>query len=79
MKPRDAHVLPAMRGGWDVFRSGSSRSSKIFKTEKEAIAYARALAKKDKVTLFIHGYDASVRQMTCYDEVKPRSRKNSDA
>jgi hypothetical protein len=73
MNPRDTHVLPAMQGGWDVFRSRSVRSSRIFKTKKEAVAYARALAKKDKVTLIVHRYDATVQEMTSYSKVKQAS------
>jgi len=74
MNTRDTHVLPAMRGGWSVFRSGAARSSRIFKTEKEAVAYARAIAKRDKVTLFVHRDDATVREMTCYDKVQQTQR-----
>jgi len=39
---------------WSVRRTGSSRSSYIFKTKNDAIEKARDVAVKQHITLYIH-------------------------
>ncbi|MRW83177.1 DUF2188 domain-containing protein [Pseudoduganella sp. FT26W] len=70
MDTRNTHVAPAVYGGWMVFRTGARRATRNFKTEKEALTLGRAIAKKNKATLFIHRDDGSVRKITEYGAPK---------
>jgi hypothetical protein len=68
MDSRATHVGPALYGGWTVFRSGARRATRNFKTQKEAVALGRAIAKKNKATLVVHDEDGSVRKVTEYGQ-----------
>ncbi|WAM10325.1 DUF2188 domain-containing protein [Mycoplasmopsis cynos] len=39
---------------WRVYREGAERATILFETQKEAIPYARDLAKKNNGTYYIH-------------------------
>ena len=75
----DAYVRAARRGmqaqhvvsngqGWSVKQMGTSGTSKTFATQKDAEIYARAIAKKNKTELFIHGRDGLIRDRSSYGE-----------
>lgn len=68
MDPRVTHVAPAFDGGWMVLRAGARRATRNFKTQKEALALGRTIAKKNKATLVIHDEDGSVRKVTEYGQ-----------
>jgi uncharacterized protein YdaT len=55
------HVLP-VDGNWAVKRAGSSRASKVFDTQKEAIKYGEKIAKDNKSDLFIHSTTGRIRR-----------------
>jgi len=54
-------VFPNLRGGWSVKLYGSTRAIKTFKTQAEAVLWARAKSKKNGSGLSVHGRDGSVR------------------
>ena len=54
-------VFPNLRGGWSVKFYGSIRAIKVFKTQAEAIVWARARSKRNGFGLSVHGRDGSVR------------------
>lgn len=68
MDSRATHVAPAVYGGWMVLRAGARRATRNFKTQKEALALGRSIAKKNKATLVVHDEDGSVRQVTEYSK-----------
>ncbi len=49
---------------WKVFIQGSDKVIKLFKTQKDALAYAQDLAKKkeDGATVMLHGLDGKIRK-----------------
>ncbi len=65
MSKRGQHVVPA-DGGWAVRKAGSSRATRTFATQKEAIDRARSIAKKQQTELYIHGRDGKIRERDSY-------------
>jgi hypothetical protein len=70
------HVVPNQSGGWAVRRSGASRASRVFGTQRAAVRFGRHLAQKEGSELYIHGRDGTIRQRDSYgsDPVPPRSK-----
>jgi Uncharacterized protein conserved in bacteria (DUF2188) len=65
-KPKQ-HVVPSQGGGWAVRRSGSSRASRVFETQNDAVRYARQIAQKEGSELYVHSSDGTVRHRDSYD------------
>lgn len=59
-------VVERGRGDWAVRRVGSERATKVFPSQKEAVVFAREIAKKQGDTLYIHGRDGSVQRKTSF-------------
>jgi len=53
-------------GRWQVKREGASRASRVFQTQTEAEAFARGLAKREKVELVVAGRDGAIRNRDSY-------------
>jgi Uncharacterized protein conserved in bacteria (DUF2188) len=70
------HVVPSQRGGWAVRRSGASRASRVFETQRDAVSYARHVARKEGAALYIHDRDGTIRHRDTYgpDPISPRSK-----
>lgn len=60
------HVVPTPSGGWAVKSSDSTRSSRSFPTQAEAVQYARSLAKDAHTELYVHSADGSVVSKNSY-------------
>lgn len=77
MSTVNKHVVPRTTGGWAVKNAGSSRASKVFKTQIEAIDYGRDAAKKAKTELFVHGRDGTIKERNTYghDPIPPKDKK----
>ena len=67
MSTKSQHVAPHTSGGWSVFRSGSVRASRVFRSLDAAVAFARDRAKKEGTALYVHGADGMVREKTSYE------------
>ncbi|EOA07143.1 Hypothetical protein MYEA_5070 [Mycoplasma yeatsii 13926] len=63
------HVTP-YEGKWQVKGVGNSRPSKLFDTQKEAIAYANELTKKRSGSVIIHRPSGRVR-----DSISNKNKK----
>lgn len=61
MNKRAQQVVPNLRGGWSVKSLESLRAIKTFKTQAEAVVWARARSKRNGLGLYVHGRDGSVR------------------
>lgn len=59
------HVVPA-GGKWTVRRSGGSRASAVFDTQREALDDARDKARRDGGELYVHGRDGRIRERNSY-------------
>ncbi|MCU9932741.1 DUF2188 domain-containing protein [Mycoplasmopsis cynos] len=53
---------------WRVYREGAERATILFETQKEAIPYARDLAKKNNGTYYIHGENGKIRDGKGYNK-----------
>jgi hypothetical protein len=71
------HVVPNLRGGWSVRRSGAVRASRLFDTQEQAVEYARTVAKKERAELYIHRRDGTISRKDSYgaDPLPPRDRR----
>ena len=67
------HVLLNKDGGWRVQLDGNERPSSEHRSQLEAIAEGRRLAKAQKSRLFIHARDGHVRDRMTYDGTVARS------
>ena len=73
MRAKAQHVVPNGRN-WSIRTAGSSRATKTFTTEQEAIKKARVIAKQQGTELYIHGRDGRIRERDSYDN-DPARRK----
>lgn len=73
---RDIHVVK-QDGIWKTKKEDCKRSSGNFNTQKEAIDFARSIAKKEKTELFIHGVDGKIRDRDTYgnDPCPPKDKR----
>ena len=66
MSKSKQHVVPSQHGGWAVRRSGSSRASRIFLTQHDAVRYAKEVARKEGSDVYVHGVDGTIKQRKTY-------------
>jgi uncharacterized protein YdaT len=62
---KNQHVVPH-KDGFAVKGEGNSKYTKITSTQKEAINYARPIAKNQESELLIHGKDGKIRDRDSY-------------
>lgn len=60
MGKRNQHVIP-LGNGWAVKEEGKTRFSLISQTQKDAILFAREIAKSNHAELVIHRKDGRIR------------------
>lgn len=51
-------------GMWQIKAAGGGKAIKLFKTQKEAIAYCKTLAENQDASIMIHKEDGSFRKLT---------------
>ncbi len=61
MDKKNIHISTAPEGGWQGKREGATRPSFQTSKKKDAVDKGRALCKKDKGTLVIHGKDGRIQ------------------
>jgi hypothetical protein len=67
-------VIERGRGDWAVRRVGSDRATKVFPSQKEAVTFAREIARRQGDTLYIHGRDGSVQRKAIFPSSEPRRK-----
>jgi hypothetical protein len=74
---KDRHVVPNPRGGWAVRQSGAAKASRTFESQKEAVTYARDLAKKGRSELYVHRKDGTISDRNSYgsDPYPPKDKR----
>lgn len=58
------HITKHPQGGWQIKKSGASRALKKFKTQKEAIEFAKGLEETTGTAYIIHKADGKTRKKT---------------
>lgn len=69
------HIVPNKdRGGWDIKKSGSDRSSRHYDTKKDAEKAGRTISQNQDTELFIHGKDGKIQRKDSHgnDPFPPR-------
>ncbi|MED3575853.1 DUF2188 domain-containing protein [Cytobacillus praedii] len=71
---KNQHVTPHTGGGFQVKGAGNTRATKVFNTQREAIAYGREIAKNQQSELVIHNLKGRIREKNSYgnDPYPPR-------
>lgn len=75
-KGKNQHVVKHPNG-WAVKSAGSSRATKVTKTQKEAIEIAESIARNQQSDTKIHGRDGKIRAGNSYgnDPHPPKDKK----
>jgi hypothetical protein len=63
---KDQHVVANPRGGWSVRHTGAARATRVFDKQKDAVDYARDIAKKQSSELYIHRRDGTIKEKSSY-------------
>jgi hypothetical protein len=80
MAAREAHVVPATNGSWEVVEPGAQSPSSSHPTQRDAITSARKLLERGKGgEIVIHGRDGSIQQSDLVPGLKRRKRAKSTA
>lgn len=58
------HITKHPQGGWQIKKSGASRALKRFRTQKEAIEFAKGLEESTGTAYVIHKADGKTRKKT---------------
>ena len=64
-KKSSQHVVPKDKG-WAVQRAGSSRATRVFKRQSDAIEAAKQIARNQGTELVIHRRDGRIREKNSY-------------
>lgn len=77
MAKKTQHVVKKPDGGWAVKKGGSSKATKVHKTQEEAIKHGRDLARSQKAEFYVHAKDGRIREKDSYgkDPLPPRDKK----
>jgi uncharacterized protein YdaT len=61
-KKNSHHVVRNTNGGWSVKKSGSSKASGTYKTQKDAVKSASQISKKQGTSVVVHGKDGRIQK-----------------
>ena len=77
MAKKNQHVIKK-DGDWTVRGAGNSKATKKFDTQKQAIDFAKEIAKNQKSEVVIHGKDGKIRDKDSYgnDPNPPKDTKH---
>jgi hypothetical protein len=59
------HVVPAP-DGWSVRKAGSSRATRTYSTQQDAISAATQIARNQRTEVYVHGRDGRIRERNSY-------------
>ncbi len=59
------HVVPSPNG-WSVRKAGSSRATRTYTTQQDAISAATQIARNQRTEVYIHGRDGRIRERNSY-------------
>lgn len=71
------YVTHRLDGRWQVRAEGSSRATRVFDTQREAIARANEIGRNQGAEVTVMGRDGLIRQKQSYgnDPCPPRDRR----
>ena len=65
MSKRNQHVVPH-ESGWAVRGAGSQRATSVHRTQREAIATGREIARNQRTEFFVHGRNGRIRERSSH-------------
>lgn len=68
MAKNSHHIVPNSNGGWSVKKSGSTRASKAFNTQQDAVEYGKIISANSKSDLIIHRSDGTIQGKDSFGE-----------
>lgn len=76
--PKSIHVIPHNAKGWATKRQNADHVSSTHGTQSEAIEFAREIAQREHLEVFIHRSDGTIRDRDSYgkDPFPPRDKKH---
>lgn len=77
MTKKSQHVIRDPGGGWAVKKGGSSKATKVHKTQEAAIKHGREIARSQKAEFYVHGRDGRIREKSSYgpDPNPPKDKR----
>ncbi len=66
MAKKGQHVVPSSSGGWSVRKAGSSKATKTYSTQQDAVDAATQIARNQKTELYVHGRDGRIRERNSF-------------
>ncbi len=78
MSRHNHHIVPnSERGGWDIKRDNSQRSSRHFDKKEDAVKAGREISIKNKTELIIHGKDGRIQRSDSHgnDPCPPKDKR----
>lgn len=77
MIKKTQHVVKSPDGGWAVKKGGSTKATKVHKTQEEAIRHGREIARTQNAEFYVHGRDGRIREKDSYgkDPCPPKDKK----
>jgi hypothetical protein len=71
------HVIPYPDGGWAVKKGDSSRASRVFDTQKDAIDWGKTASRNGAAEIIVHRPDGTIRSRDTHgnDPHPPRDSK----
>jgi len=77
MTKKTQHVVKNPDGGWAVKKGGSTKATKVYQTQAEAIRRGREIAQNQKAEFYVHGRDGRIQKKDSYgkDPFPPKDRK----
>lgn len=77
MPRKEHHVVPNQKGGWDVKKEGSKKSSVHTDTKKDAVDKGRSISKNQGSEFIVHGKDGKIQKSDSHgnDPCPPKDKK----
>lgn len=77
MTKKTQHVVKNPDGGWAVKKGGSTKATKVHKTQEDAIRHGREIARAQNAEFYVHGRDGRIREKDSYgkDSCPPKDKK----
>jgi hypothetical protein len=78
MAKKSHHVVSNPKGGWDIKRGGSEKSTKHFDNKKNAIDAGRLISQNQKTEFVVHDKNGKISQSDSHGN-DPHLPKDKDA
>ena len=61
------HVIPNLKGGWSVRKTGASRATRVFDKQADAVKFGQEAARRERTALYVHRHDGTIKQKDAYE------------